>query len=732
MSIGRNDPCPCGSGKKYKKCCMNKQQQHEIKRMRQRRFFDQKYELSQMVQRFLDESLSYDEREAVTRMFRQMIEQKDHREELKVFETLWRFFLHRYPNGLRGIEWFQEEKGRRLSPELKEMLDRWVRLVPRLVQFVDLHDEGGVAIDRLTGERLLMPYCETLEIVRPWGGMFAFLEPFDGGYYVCGVSSIVDPKGVERAEENIRSLLTQTGWPYDKVAVEHFLDIVDVAYPPMPDDVQEERTRWTYEYECKEAAEAVRKLASIGRAQIDNDDGEKVEGSWCTNVYHYIGLFSPEPIRVFELGGSLSAHRSRLVLSTEKEQTAEQLVSLLRAFGYSLKERKRQTEGILRRKGVENVSFHIDPEPGSPPWAGTLAGLAVQLEKALHVPHEQWNGKTPHEMAREGHVQEVDEWLKVYEFNLFNMQERANLPVSIGVNHIRSRYGLPLSPFDTSHRSSDLWKMKWLGPEETDTLWIRTEWEGMFFTDDLLTFYNEIAMNEKAEEIKETCLLVVLLLCEYMEGRSFSSWGDVGEEDWKQCIVEQIPTRWNSLPWEAVSQALDMLPELAGWLDRRYGTKHRKAVCAVLEDVRSELEHCFALLDEWGTERGEANEKLAVWQFAHSFGLPVPLSVDFSFFRVKYVERGKAVLDWLVHNRTVTWDVPERAEPHLLPGMYIIAVVDRNGKVSDLARAYPPAFSPYLEPWLQALKERPDKVEKELSALQERVRASAARLIRRP
>jgi len=22
--IGRNDPCPCGSGKKYKKCCLKK------------------------------------------------------------------------------------------------------------------------------------------------------------------------------------------------------------------------------------------------------------------------------------------------------------------------------------------------------------------------------------------------------------------------------------------------------------------------------------------------------------------------------------------------------------------------------------------------------------------------------------------------------------------------------------------------------------------------------------
>ncbi|MBQ2644060.1 SEC-C domain-containing protein [bacterium] len=27
--VGRNDPCPCGSGKKYKKCCMLKQEQEE-------------------------------------------------------------------------------------------------------------------------------------------------------------------------------------------------------------------------------------------------------------------------------------------------------------------------------------------------------------------------------------------------------------------------------------------------------------------------------------------------------------------------------------------------------------------------------------------------------------------------------------------------------------------------------------------------------------------------------
>ncbi len=29
MKVGRNDPCPCGSGKKYKKCCMEKERVEE-------------------------------------------------------------------------------------------------------------------------------------------------------------------------------------------------------------------------------------------------------------------------------------------------------------------------------------------------------------------------------------------------------------------------------------------------------------------------------------------------------------------------------------------------------------------------------------------------------------------------------------------------------------------------------------------------------------------------------
>ncbi|MFC4618909.1 SEC-C metal-binding domain-containing protein [Camelliibacillus cellulosilyticus] len=47
MKIGRNDPCPCGSGKKYKKCCMNKDVSYEEKgtpEFLKRRWTDEKVE----------------------------------------------------------------------------------------------------------------------------------------------------------------------------------------------------------------------------------------------------------------------------------------------------------------------------------------------------------------------------------------------------------------------------------------------------------------------------------------------------------------------------------------------------------------------------------------------------------------------------------------------------------------------------------------------------------------
>ena len=54
-SIGRNDPCPCGSGRKYKHCCMRKTAgrrivQHPARQAKRHRQADDLQPITQMIE----------------------------------------------------------------------------------------------------------------------------------------------------------------------------------------------------------------------------------------------------------------------------------------------------------------------------------------------------------------------------------------------------------------------------------------------------------------------------------------------------------------------------------------------------------------------------------------------------------------------------------------------------------------------------------------------------------
>ncbi len=40
MKTGRNDPCPCGSGKKYKHCCLSRSMSDELDKLLSNQKFD--------------------------------------------------------------------------------------------------------------------------------------------------------------------------------------------------------------------------------------------------------------------------------------------------------------------------------------------------------------------------------------------------------------------------------------------------------------------------------------------------------------------------------------------------------------------------------------------------------------------------------------------------------------------------------------------------------------------
>lgn len=67
--IGRNAPCPCGSGKKYKKCCLSAQQGNRPSSVKKQRFIPVFTDLDQLSNSVVDliKQKNLDEAEAVSR-----------------------------------------------------------------------------------------------------------------------------------------------------------------------------------------------------------------------------------------------------------------------------------------------------------------------------------------------------------------------------------------------------------------------------------------------------------------------------------------------------------------------------------------------------------------------------------------------------------------------------------------------------------------------------------------
>ena len=67
--IGRNAPCLCGSGKKYKKCCLSTQQEKKISSVKKQRLIPVFTDLDQLSNSVVDliEQKKLDEAEAVSR-----------------------------------------------------------------------------------------------------------------------------------------------------------------------------------------------------------------------------------------------------------------------------------------------------------------------------------------------------------------------------------------------------------------------------------------------------------------------------------------------------------------------------------------------------------------------------------------------------------------------------------------------------------------------------------------
>src|SRR5699024_736320 len=128
MAVRRNDPCLCGSGKKYKKCCWKQKNTVQLKEHKEEQFYRQKHLLVEKLNAFLNKEIPLNEYYRLQSEFRRRTNRKVSEGMESGFLRYWLYFFHRFDNGVRGREWFYEEAKSRLSEEARMMVERRIGL----------------------------------------------------------------------------------------------------------------------------------------------------------------------------------------------------------------------------------------------------------------------------------------------------------------------------------------------------------------------------------------------------------------------------------------------------------------------------------------------------------------------------------------------------------------------------------------------------------------------------
>lgn len=228
--IGRNDPCSCGSGKKYKQCCLLKQAEDQTLQVKARHFFDRKFKLTNDLYSFLAQ------KQGGEWVF-------DHKNILPFHFSLgyyrnkagnmWSYFCHVYDNGLRGIDWFVEERGHKYSGEDREMLERWRGMRFSCYQLVDQYEQGAVIEDIWTKERYRMPYCETMIKLPPWTAAVGMIEPYLKDWCIHGVFMWGHPDVASGVKTRVEQLQEEAAKASEQKMSP--ADILAANYPEMLD-----------------------------------------------------------------------------------------------------------------------------------------------------------------------------------------------------------------------------------------------------------------------------------------------------------------------------------------------------------------------------------------------------------------------------------------------------------------------------------------------------------------
>ncbi len=169
-TTGRNDPCPCGSGKKYKHCCMAKDRAAQVRQVARDREDEQLWlRLLNYLQR---PTFFVDTQSAFSRFWNGDFDVRVARVlDRQAMEAFLEWYAYDYPTSKdrqRIVELFAAEEGPRLSPEQRELLAEHAASNLSLYGIEEVSTDGRLAIGDLVAGGLYQVHDAGLaRLARP-------------------------------------------------------------------------------------------------------------------------------------------------------------------------------------------------------------------------------------------------------------------------------------------------------------------------------------------------------------------------------------------------------------------------------------------------------------------------------------------------------------------------------------------------------------------------------------
>jgi hypothetical protein len=383
LSVGRNDPCPCGSGRKYKKCCLLAHESAARPAAARAAARDRALlALGRWVQRGeLDEV-----RDDAFHFFGGGEVRPDEDpaadEEEKFFS--YYCFDHVLPDGRCVADMFLERAGHRLDPEERKAVERMIAARLRPYQVVEVVlDEGLRLLDLSTEERLFVSERSATHQLHQWDLLAARVTRFedgrrelDGGVYVFPVPLKDKLLGLlRRGHKAVRRKAPTADddliWRMSAPLI-HAFWLARVVFAAPPKVVTAEGDPMEFGRVAYDVLDAQALRAALeAHPEIDSDETD----SWV--------WFEDVQGQDFERRslGHLRLEDDRLTLEVTSRPRAERLRRLLQdATGAALRHRSTRFESVEKAMARHRKRPSGDTEPPIPPEeaAPLIAGYKEQ------------------------------------------------------------------------------------------------------------------------------------------------------------------------------------------------------------------------------------------------------------------------------------------------------------------------------------------------------------------